>query len=446
MYRSGSLGPALAVSAFLILASAPLLRAQDQAAQGDEREKLESLEQAAEEDQAEAQRLAAESQALKQEMQNLQVQLVGAARKAQEQESDLLALQGALQGLEKERAELTDRLSHQEQNLQVTLAALQRIALLPDEAQLLAPGAPLERVRSAMLLQVAVPAIEDRAESLRGTLTELALVKKRIRNEKAALLTGTADLEQQQAAISSLIQKKGDTWERLQDDQKNAADRARKLVQEATDLRDLLTRLEREQAEKLERMQKAAQRAERQRKAASEQALALSEEQAQSGSDAIEAGQVASLARPSTTKTFSENGKNLLLPARGALIGRYGQANGGQGGFSGDTAKGIVIETRAGAQVVAPFDGQVVYAGDFRSYGRILIIDHGERYHSLLAGLGRTNAVVGQWVLAGEPVATMDQGGGQATANLYLELRRAGQPINPLPWLNVAGLNSAEGQ
>nr|WP_242480579.1 peptidoglycan DD-metalloendopeptidase family protein [Rhodovibrio sodomensis] len=117
------------------------------------------------------------------------------------------------------------------------------------------------------------------------------------------------------------------------------------------------------------------------------------------------------------------------------------------------SAKGIEIVTRPGAQVVAPYDGKVVYAGPFRGYGRILIIEHGGRYHSLLAGLERIDAVVGQWVLAGEPVGVMAGGataggtgaGGQInppagrTPKLYVELRRTGQPINPLPWLARTG-------
>ena len=84
--------------------------------------------------------------------------------------------------------------------------------------------------------------------------------------------------------------------------------------------------------------------------------------------------------------------------------------------------------------MVAPYDGQVVYAGPFRGYGQILIIEHGESYHTLLAGIERIDAVEGQWVLAGEPVGTMERQGTELP-KLYLELRHAGQPINPLPWL-----------
>ena len=84
------------------------------------------------------------------------------------------------------------------------------------------------------------------------------------------------------------------------------------------------------------------------------------------------------------------------------------------------------------------FRSQVVYAVPFRRYGQILIIEHGGRYHTLLAGLDRIHAVVGQWLLAGEPVGVL--GSPQSGhPELYFELRRAGQPNNPLPWLATTG-------
>jgi len=106
----------------------------------------------------------------------------------------------------------------------------------------------------------------------------------------------------------------------------------------------------------------------------------------------------------------------------------------GQPGEAGQPHRGLTYETRPDAQIVAPFDGHVAYAGLFRGYGLILIIDHGEGYHTLLAGLGRIDAVAGQVVAAGEPVGaagTPESG----NPNIYVEFRRNGQPINPLPWL-----------
>jgi septal ring factor EnvC (AmiA/AmiB activator) len=130
-------------------------------------------------------------------------------------------------------------------------------------------------------------------------------------------------------------------------------------------------------------------------------------------------------------RPFPEKPGGLLLPAHGAITVRYGERL--DRGFA-DISKGVVIETRAGAQVVAPFDGRIAYAGPFRAYGLILIIEHGGRYHTLLAGMERIAASVGQWVLAGEPVAEMSKAD-QGKPELYIELRRSGQPINPLPWL-----------
>ena len=82
----------------------------------------------------------------------------------------------------------------------------------------------------------------------------------------------------------------------------------------------------------------------------------------------------------------------------------------------------------------APFDGQVVFSGPFRGYGPIVILEHGGGYHSLIAGLHRIDTTDGSWVVAGEPVGVMSTGP-RGERSLYLELRRNGQPINPLPWL-----------
>jgi len=88
-----------------------------------------------------------------------------------------------------------------------------------------------------------------------------------------------------------------------------------------------------------------------------------------------------------------------------------------------------------GAQVIAPHDGLVAFSGPFRGYGLLLIIEHAEGYHTLLAGMARIDATVGQRLLAGEPVGVMGQD--EAKPALYVELRRQGQPVNPSPWLTA---------
>lgn len=109
---------------------------------------------------------------------------------------------------------------------------------------------------------------------------------------------------------------------------------------------------------------------------------------------------------------------------------------------------GLKMIALAGAPVVAPFDGRVIYAGPFRDFGLVLIIGHDHLYHSVLAGLGRADVKVGEWILAGEPVGTMPEkslsrSGAQAEEpgkvntgrQLYYELRRDGRPVDPRPLL-----------
>jgi len=117
------------------------------------------------------------------------------------------------------------------------------------------------------------------------------------------------------------------------------------------------------------------------------------------------------------------------MPVVGQVVIRYGQAV-----ATGLTHKGLTLETQAGATVVAPFAGSVVFADVFRGYGQLLILDHGDGYHTLLAGLTRIDGVPGLWVETGEPVGVMGPGD-KGRPRLYVEIRRGGQPFDPLPWL-----------
>ena len=124
----------------------------------------------------------------------------------------------------------------------------------------------------------------------------------------------------------------------------------------------------------------------------------------------------------------------LPLPAQGRQIMAFGEKN-----QFGRLSRGVVIETRYSATIISPSDGWVVYAGEFRSYGQVLIINAGGGYHILLANLARTDVEVGRFVLAGEPVGAMSSnvvGKTQDTAPvLYVEFRnKEGQSIDPTPW------------
>ena len=126
------------------------------------------------------------------------------------------------------------------------------------------------------------------------------------------------------------------------------------------------------------------------------------------------------------------------LPATGVVAHRFGDSDG-----AGSTRYGDTVRTQSGAIVTAPADGVVLYAGPFRSYGQLLILNAGDGYHIVLAGLGRINVSLGQSVLAGEPVGAMDDvrlasagdpENGKTGAELYVEFRKDGKPVDPAPW------------
>jgi septal ring factor EnvC (AmiA/AmiB activator) len=434
---------------------------------GAQNDQLKNIERAIEQDRSRAAELKRQAERLAEEIQALRVESIALARKTQDHETDLSALEAQLPELEEREQAMLGTLTARRQQLGQTLAALQRIALQPSDALLLAPAAPIDTVRSGLLLRAAIPAIETRAASLRAELDALRDLRQRIAVRRDQMSVTTQAMAEDRKRLESLIARKSEAREALTAGQEAAQKRAESLALRAKDLRELMDKVEREAAELAAREQAARDRAVQEQIARDQAARAAREQAAKSQSaqgqtaqkpaDAAPAkepagqaqtdqaqtgqtqtgepapgGQIA-LAQPPNIRSFPASGQSLVLPARGKMKTHFGETQN-----DGSAARGIVIAARGGAQVVAPFDGKVVYAGVFRSYGQILIIEHGGRYHTLLAGMERVDAVVGQWLLAGEPVGVLGspRGGGP---ELYLELRHAGQPINPLPWLATTG-------
>ena len=410
-------------------------------------DRLDAVERALSADRAKAEVLGRQSRKLETEVSALQTEIVSTARNAQDLEEELSVIERTLAGFEAEAAERTAQLAAKRQQLAHTLAALQMIALQPPEALLVAPTAPIDTVRGALLLRVAVANIERRAKALRADLDDLARLRRQIAAQMRALAPKLEALESERARLARLVARKRSLRSVVFSEQRAAQRRAERLAADAKDLRDLIDRLERAAREKADREArelaelKAREKAERAARELAEREAAA-RRQAEAGRRAKEeaARQQAELARPQAPMRLQKPANvrsfpsapgtaNLVMPARGRVVKRFGQEN-----EEGGVSSGVTIATRRAAQVVAPYDGQVAYAGTFRGYGQILIIEHGGRYHTLLAGLARLGAVVGQWVLAGEPVGTMGRPEDR-NPELYLELRRTGQPINPLPWL-----------
>jgi septal ring factor EnvC (AmiA/AmiB activator) len=295
------------------------------------------------------------------------------------------------------------------------LTALQRMSRLPPEAVIAYPAEPSDLVRAAIVLRGVVPQIEGRAASLKDDLDSLtetraaiAIRRKELTSAGVSLRAERAELDKQLAAVN--VQQKRTLAER-----QSEVARLEKLGREAEGLRELFEglALDREPGDKPEPPPPR-------RSAAVAPAKKAETQDAKT--------QVASIA-PFIAGRMSQAQGRLPMPAVGRISGQYGEPL-----PTGISRKGMDIETRPGAQVIVPYEGKVVFAGPFRAYGQLLIIEHGEGYHTLLAGLSRIDATVGQSLLSGEPVGIMDPAA-DTSPSLYVELRRNGQPINPLPWL-----------
>ena len=359
---------------------------------------LQRIENELNKDRAQRDTLKQQAASYGRELLSLKSKMVKAARAIQSYEADALVLEARLRELKRDEVEKDSLLKARRGQFKHVLMALQRMASHPPEAMIASPQSPSDMIRGAILLRTAAPAIENRAILLRADLDAVLEARRQTQTrsrELAMAVTGLADKRQH---LESLMVDKTRLKKQADAESLKAERRIQKLVGKAKNLRDLMTRLEADR---------------RKRAAETEKKKPSTAAKASDGNN---------------PPIGSSRGK-LPFPAIGRLVGRYGQAT-----ENGLTRKGITIETRPGAQVIAPYGGQVMFAGAFKGYGQLLIIEHGEGYHSLLAGLSRIDSVIGQQILSGEPAGIMG-GGASEPPILYVELRRNGQPINPLPWL-----------
>jgi len=399
-------------------------------------QQLKSVQQQLEESRERQAQFAREAEALAREIDALRSDSVAAAKAAQEHEATLSALEDQLAALSSEEANKAEELKRHRAEQQQLLMALERLARNPPEALALAPGDPLDAVRSALLMGAAVPPLEARARRLAEEIDELAAVRRQVAEAKARHRAERLGLDQEQTRLDALIARKAALQSEAEHGAEESGQRQLQLAAQVTDLQQLIERLDAERKARDAELQR--QREEQQRRAEAERreterlmALQQQPRPESRGQGVIVTAPppvIPDPAKPVTIRPFAKARGTVLVPASGRLTRRFGEND-----ELGVAAKGLTFETRDGAQVVAPFDGRVLFAGPFKGYGQILIIEHGDGYHSLLAGLDRVEGSVGQWVVAGEPVGIMP--GGDRKPRLYLELRHDGQPINPLPWL-----------
>jgi septal ring factor EnvC (AmiA/AmiB activator) len=323
------------------------------------------------------------------ELQDLRQQCVAAAETAQQDERALLSAQRAIVLLQRD-ADGTERELKETRTEQAQLlAGLARLARNPPEDFGVAPEAPLDRIRTGMLVTAVGPAFARDGQALTREFARLASARQELTTRQAEATVQRDNLKQDYDSLGELVARREAAAQKLAPTEAAATAKSN-----AADLRELIKALDAKKAV------------------------------------------AADPARPKGLRVFDAAAEPMLhVPAAGSIARRFGVP-----GTSEKPSDGLDLAALPGAIVVAPFDGRVDYAGRFRDRGLVLIIGHGGGYHSVLAGLDRIDAKPGEWVLAGEPVGAMPDTAAAASGTvLTFELRRDGNPVDPFPVLIDSG-------
>ncbi|MEQ8369541.1 MAG: peptidoglycan DD-metalloendopeptidase family protein, partial [Alphaproteobacteria bacterium] len=385
---------------------------------------LEDVERAIEQEQAEADALADEAARQAAAIEDLRAQMIVAARAIQQHETRVASLSAEIEVLDQARQETAAGLLSRRGELAATLAALQRVALVPPAALLAQPltvagktpgggdggihrdAGARQMVRGAIVLAALLRQVDARADALRRDLDRMATLRQDLAASRASLAVAGAALQTERNTLQGLVSERRAALNQTEAERRDTSRRLAELAEQATSLRQLL-----------------------------DAATALTPPAIVTRPDTAAAGLTSA---PVFPPIAGARGR-LFVPVTGTIHTRFGDSD-----INGGVSRGLTLAASPAATVVSPYSGTIVFAGPFRSYGQLLIIEHGDGYHSLLAGLSRIDGAVGQWVAAGEPVGAMaplSVGG----PSLYVELRHNGEPVDPLPWL-AATVTPQEGQ
>ncbi|MFN0024238.1 MAG: murein hydrolase activator EnvC family protein [Parvularculaceae bacterium] len=386
--------------------------AQPREEQREQHRELADIEKKLKERRGDETRLRDEAKARDKDVAALRHRMIEAADALQDAERRIGEIKAQTARLEGEQTQLSASLATQQASLGDALAALQSIERARPPALLVSPEDAAHAARTAMLLADVTPQIEARAGALKETLARHADVRAALDKERLASEKTNAEIAQRRALLAELLEGKQSerrTAERLA---KAAQSETAALAARADSLRGILNRLEKLARVVAPRVKPPAPARGRTPPAAS---LDLPSSAAQ---------------RPAPyrpARPFAGARGALKAPIVGNVIGSFGAARPEGGKFDG-----LRYAASSGAIVTAPFEGNVSFARNWDPIGNLIVLDVGGGFHILLLGVGAFLVEEGQSVKAGEPVAAMSG----ADAELDLEIRRNGDPVNPSLWLS----------
>jgi septal ring factor EnvC (AmiA/AmiB activator) len=369
------------------------------------REALEEARRVGAASRAAAEAAAREAEAAAAEESGLARQRVAMAARVQEAERTLDEAQQRQAAAAAAAAKAFAEAGNRAAALAPMMPAMRRLALWPTETLLAQPAPPDEALRGLLVLQGMARQIRAEAEEFRLANAEAERRARIAAAEATVVAAAEAELRQAATALDAEITETRLREREARVTQRAEAQRAQEALARANDLQEMLTALEREQA------RQAALAAARARQEARQARPASPVVSAQPASPPPES------ARP--------------IPVHGRISVAFGQR--GEAG----PARGVSFAASLGARVVSPCAGRAVFAGPFRRFGQIVILECGPGLHLVLAGFEQLDTEAGAALLAGEALGRLGAGP-DGRAALYVELRRNGQVVDPMPWLGGA--------
>jgi septal ring factor EnvC (AmiA/AmiB activator) len=362
--------------------------------------------------------------------------LVASAAKRKDLERQVIANEDRLGELGDKEAKVKTSLHARRGLLAEVLAALQRMGRNPPPALLVTPDDALSSVRSAILLGAVVPGIRGETEKLAADLEALAKLRKDIAAERESYVKTMASAMEEEQKMTLLAAENDKLNVKNRAELESEKKRAEELAARATSLEGLISSLESE-------ISSAKSAAEAARAEEAKRAKLTAEERARLDADQG----LPDKNRIAPAYAFSALKAKLDLPVAGDVLRLFGDDDG-----TGHSAQGITVAAKAGMVVTAPADGWVMFAGPFRSYGQMVIMNAGDGYHLVMAGMDSVTAKQGQFVVAGEPLGQMGEKKIASAAGLhletdrptlYIEFRKDGKPVDSKPWWSVKELGKA---
>ncbi len=355
---------------------------------------LQSFEVQLEKEKQQKEELEAQVRKIDTDLSKTKAQLIETADNIQKNESKLKDIEQRIINLELRKSILDDKLLEDRTTTSRLILSLSRIRRTPPESMLARSETPYKTAQSALLMSRVLPSIKRHAEKLSKNLQTLNKVTEELEFEKETLLRTSDLFHQQHETLTSLLNRKKFLHAQTNDNIKAREFSIQKVSLQAQSLQDLIERIQVENQKESERQKKKQ--------------------------IAMKAARKAHSQKPTLSSGSAK------LPVSGIIRIGYRQKD-----QYGAKSNGLNIESRPGALIIAPMNGKVQFTGNFKRYGNIVIIEHPQGYHSLIAGLDKIHATVGDQVKSGEPIGLLPNSSLIPRPTLYYELRQNGVAIDP---------------